>query len=162
MAYGRNYNIEYIDKTIGENTYTFVCEFLDSRDGFSHACELRKNGRRINYNRVHYLNRTWEAYRYQSVMLGCVRNELDYIMDEAKADYKKAHNLSRLVGKRKEEVETATKNSKEYAEMKLLYKMVQEAHYGSEAEREELEQLDKLVKLTEALFGKDGLLRKDA
>ena len=159
MAYGKNYNIEYIEKKIGENTYTFVCEFVDCRDGFSHVCELRKNYDRINWNRVHYINRTWEAYRYQSVMLGCVRNELNYIMDKAKRDYKEANNLSRLVGKRKEEVETATRNSKEYKEMELLYKMVSDAHYGSEAEREELESLDRLVKLTEAFA---TLMRKEA
>lgn len=150
MAYGKNYDIEYIEKKIGESTYTFACEFVDCRDGFSHVCELRKNGRTINSNRVHYLNRTWECYRYQSAMLGCVRNEMDYIMDKAKQDYKKENGLTRLVGKRKEDVENTIRNSKEYKEMELLHKMVSDARYGTEAEREESESLDRLLKLTEA------------
>lgn len=150
MAYGKNYNIEYIEKKIGENTYTFVCEFVDCRDGFSHVCELRKNGRTINSNRVHYLNRTWECYRYQSAMLGCVRNELNYIESKGIEEYKEVNGIKRLVGKKREEVIEATQNSKEYKEMELLYKMVSDARYGTEAEREELESLDRLLKLTEA------------
>lgn len=151
--------VDVIEKKIGDNTYTFVCDYVNCHDGFSHVCELRKNGYTLNCNRVHYINRTWEAYRYKSVMLGCVRNELNYIMDKAKQEYKEEHNLSRLVGKRKEEVENTIRNSKEYAEMELLYKMVNDAHYGTEAEREELESLDRLVKLTEAFA---SLMRKEA
>ena len=150
MRYGTNYNVEYIDKEIGDNKYMFECEYVNSRDGFSHVCTLWHDGHAISTNRVHYLNRTWEAYRFQSVMLGCVRNEMDYIMDKAKRDYKEENGLTRLVDKRKEDVENTIRNSKEYKEMELLYKMVSDARYGTEAEREELESLDRLLKLTEA------------
>lgn len=155
--------MEMIEKKIGDNTYTFQCEYVDSRDGFSHVCKLYKNDYTLlNSARRHYINRTWEAYTYQSVMLDCVRNEMDYIMQNAIDEYKKEHNLVRLKGSRKESVVEAVKNSKEYAEMNMLYDMVYKSKYGTEAEREKLESLDKLLKLTEALFGKDGLLRKEA
>ena len=150
MRYGTNYNVEYIDKEIGDNKYMFECEYVNSRDGFSHVCTLWHDGHAISTNRVHYLNRTWEAYRFQSVMLGCVRNAQELILDRAFEQYKEANGIKRLVGKRRMEVIEATQNSREYKEMELLYKMVSDAHYGTEAEREELESLDRLLKLTEA------------
>lgn len=152
--------MEMIEKKIGDNTYIFQCEYINSRYGFSHVCKLYKNGYTLlNSVRSHYINRTWEAYTYQSVMLACVRNEIDYIMVQAKQDYKEENGLTRLVGKRKEDVENTIRNSKEYKEMELLYKMVYESRYGTEAEREELESLDRLVKLTEAFA---TLMRKEA
>lgn len=83
-------------------------------------------------------------------MLGCVRNAQELILDRAFEQYKEANGINRLVGKRRMEVIEATQNSREYKEMELLYKMVSDAHYGTEAEREELESLDRLLKLTEA------------
>lgn len=143
--------METIVKQIGNNNYTFYVDYVDCRDGFSHTCELYKNGYRINSNRVHYINRTWESYRYQSVMLGAVRNELSYIESKAIEDYKEANGISRLVKARKEKVLETIHNSAEYGEMKLLYDMVKEAKYGTDAERERIESLDKMLKLTEAL-----------
>lgn len=143
--------METITKKIGNNTYTFYCEYVDCRDGFTHTCELYKNGWRINSSRRHYINRTWESYRYQSVMLDAVRNELDYIVNKGIDEYKEANGITRLVKARREKVLDAIHNSAEHAEMKLLYDMVKDARYGTEEERERLESLDKMLKLTEAL-----------
>lgn len=148
-----------IVKEIGNHKYTFYCEWVDCRDGFSHVCELYKDGYKLNSNRVHYLNRTWESYEFQSVMRGCVQNEIERILNKAIADYKTANGITRLVKDRKEKVIEAVHNSKEYGELKILLDMVDNARYGTEEERERLESLDKMVKLTEALseigfFGK--------
>jgi len=141
-----------IVKQIGNHTYTFYCDFVDCRDGFSHVCDLYKDGLyHVASNRVHYLNRTWESYEFQSVMLGCVRKAMEHILDRAVDDYKEQNGLTRLVKAKREAVVEAVHNSKEYAEMQMLYDMVSEARYGSEEERERLEALDKMLKLTEAL-----------
>lgn len=143
--------METITKKIGNNVYDFYCEFVDCRDGFSHTCDIYKNGRHLVSDRRHYINRTWESYRYQSVMLGAVQYELNYIVQNAINKYKEANGITRLVKARREKVLDAIHNSAEYAEMKLLYDMVNNARYGTEEERERLESLDKMLKLTEAL-----------
>lgn len=143
--------MESIVKQVGNNTYVFWVEYVDCRDGFSHTCELYKNGYRINSNRVHYLNRTWESYRFQSVMLGCVRNEMEYVLNSGLTQFKEQNGIKRLVKEKREKVVDAIKNSEEYAELQMLYDMVKDAKYGSEEERERLETLDKMLKMTEAL-----------
>lgn len=143
--------MDIIKKTIGNHEYTFYCKYVNCRDGFSHTCELYMNGWRINSSRRHYINRTWESYRYQSVMLDAVRNELDYIVNKGIDEYKESNGIQRLIKARREKVLDAIHNSAEYAEMKLLYDMVNNARYGTEEERERLESLDKMLKLTEAL-----------
>lgn len=143
--------MESIVKQVGNNTYVFWVEYVDCRDGFSHTCELYKNGYRINSNRVHYINRTWESYRFQSVMLGCVRKAMEHILDRAVDDYKNQNGLTRLVKAKRDAVVEAVHNSKEYAELQILYDMVKDAQYGTEAEKKRLESLDKMLKLTEAL-----------
>jgi len=47
---------------------TIICEYKNSRDGFSHKAILLKNGVEVDSARCHYLNRTWESFPYQSVM----------------------------------------------------------------------------------------------
>ena len=145
--------MEYIEKKIGEDTYTFEVEYVNCRDGFSHTCELYKNGgyRPLATNRVHYINRTWESYEFQTVMLGCVRMMMERIMAKGIDEYKEANGIKRLIAKKREEVETAIKKSREYAELQMLYDLVANAHYGTEKEKERLENLDKLLKMTEAL-----------
>lgn len=62
------YQINGQEITISTRTYS-----KDTRTGFSHYCELRivnettNEGFEITAKCVYY-NRTWEAYRYQSVM----------------------------------------------------------------------------------------------
>lgn len=151
--------METITKKIGNAEYVFCCDAHDTRSGFAHTCTLYRYGTPIkgehygyvNEEKRYYYNRTWEAYRYQSVMLGCVNNEMNYIVSKAIDDYKAANGIKRLAKGRKDEVVEAVKNSKEYGEMKLLYDMVKESRYGTEAERERLEALDKLIVLARIL-----------
>ena len=45
-----------------------VCEHAQGvRDGFTHVARLLLNGQEVDSARVHYLNRTWESYEYQTV-----------------------------------------------------------------------------------------------
>ena len=63
-------------KIISLNGDTFRFELKHgnvSGHGFYHTCTLYRNGTQVARDRVQYLNRTWEAYRFQTVMLCCAR-----------------------------------------------------------------------------------------
>jgi hypothetical protein len=40
----------------------------DARDGFNHTATLYINGKAVDSAKVHYINRTWESYEFQTVM----------------------------------------------------------------------------------------------
>ena len=92
--------------TIGQNVYTFICSSRNTRSGFAHDCELIKNtSSHLGKATCHYLNRTWECYSYQSVMIENVRNRIaDYEL-AARDEFKREHNLSRITAKRRPELD---------------------------------------------------------
>lgn len=45
-----------------------VAEYGKSRDGFNHFATLYLNGREMDRVKVHYINRTWERYEFDSVI----------------------------------------------------------------------------------------------
>ena len=45
-----------------------VCEWKKTRTAFKHEATLIGNGREINKVKICYLNRTWEAYEFDSVI----------------------------------------------------------------------------------------------
>lgn len=48
---------------------TLVCDSRATRNGFAHDCAFLLDGREENRASCHYLNRTWESYTFQSVIL---------------------------------------------------------------------------------------------
>lgn len=54
--------------TLDEN-YSIVCEFKDTRNGFKHIASLVKNGSDIYETKICYLNRTWERFEYETILL---------------------------------------------------------------------------------------------
>jgi hypothetical protein len=52
-----------------DEIYSVVCDYKSTRNGFKHIATLLKNGQAIYDTKVCYLNRTWERYTYESVML---------------------------------------------------------------------------------------------
>jgi len=52
---------------------SIVARYGDSRDGFNHFASLYIDGQEVGKAKVHYINRTWESYDYQSVMDKLVR-----------------------------------------------------------------------------------------
>lgn len=57
--------------------YEFVNSSRSTRNGFAHDTTLFVNGYEKTSNTCHYLNRTWECYRYQTVMMGAIRQSID-------------------------------------------------------------------------------------
>jgi len=61
-----------------------VANFEKQRDGFRHRATLVLNGKEVDETTVHYINRTWESYEFQSVMEKLV-DKTSYLTAEEKA-----------------------------------------------------------------------------
>ena len=45
-----------------------VCQYKDTRNGFKHEATLLINGNEVDKAKCCYQNRTWESYKYESVL----------------------------------------------------------------------------------------------
>lgn len=63
---------------VNEKDYTFINAYRKNRSGFVHECELHI-GAQVFDAKCQYYNRTWECYRFQSVMLSALYNYKKYI-----------------------------------------------------------------------------------
>lgn len=90
---------------IGNRHVEFVNEWGNTRNGFKHTTTMFINGCQRGKNTVHYLNRTWECYPYQTCMRGCVRELLENRIEKLKSDFKSQYGYSRMTQKRVEEFE---------------------------------------------------------
>ena len=52
-----------------DDEYSIVCEWKSTRNGFKHEATLLKNGLEDGNTKICYLNRTWERFEYESVLL---------------------------------------------------------------------------------------------
>ena len=83
----------------------FVNQSVSTRNGFKHMTTMFVNGCERGTNTVHYLNRTWEHYRYQTVMRGCVQKLIEIRIENLKSTFKNQYGYSRMTAKRNEEFE---------------------------------------------------------
>lgn len=150
------YYVDTIEKKVGDEVYTFECQSRGNRSGFVHEVELYKKSestfRPIAVEKRQYYNRTWESYKYQSAMLGCVQKIKDRILNRAIDMWKEQNGKKRIMKQQKEAVLEAAKETKEYLEADELYNLVYNAKYGTEHEREYLESLDRALNLIQAIM----------
>lgn len=57
--------------------YSVVCEWKKTRNGFKHEAMLLRDGTEIGAAKVCYLNRTWESYKYQTVIQKLLAQQFD-------------------------------------------------------------------------------------
>ena len=51
-----------------DNEYQVRCNWKETKTGFKHTATLYKNGF-LRYNtEIHYLNRTWEVFEFESIL----------------------------------------------------------------------------------------------
>jgi hypothetical protein len=55
-----------------DEQYEVVCNWEKTRNGFRHLAVLRSYGREVAKAKACYLNRTWECYEYESVLLDII------------------------------------------------------------------------------------------
>ena len=142
--------VETIKRIARGVEFTFYCEAYDTRNGFAHRCDVYMNGERIASNKSFYLNRTWESYKYQSVMRGAIYGAMNVARDDIKARFKESHGYKRMTEARERELEKVYEENEYLKTLEELLRIVTESRYGTEEEREQLESMDALLKLVEA------------
>ena len=88
---------------INGNEYEFICEFGNTRNGFKHECRLFVNDSFETSATCHYLNRTWESYNYQSVMLRAICILMEQHEEFLKHIFKSENGYEKMTAKRKAE-----------------------------------------------------------
>ena len=89
-----------MNKTIklGINTYEFRSKSFDNYRNWGHTSTLYKNGEEVGFAKAIYLNRTWESYQYQSVMMSALYNYKDELLNKEKDNFKVCNDIKRLGG----------------------------------------------------------------
>lgn len=111
---------------VNGNNYQFVNDSRSTRNGFAHDTTLFINDCEHGRASCHYINRTWECYRYQTVMKRCIddiieANKKDYI-----AVYKADNDIKRLTAEKREQLENEFYKQKEIKELQKVYKLLNE------------------------------------
>lgn len=84
--------------------YQFITESEGTRNGFRHKCTLFRDGREVISTSIHYLNRTWESYQYQSVM----RKAVGILIEQELTRFRENNHYPKRMSKaQKAEMETA-------------------------------------------------------
>lgn len=102
------------------NKFEFVNYHGYTRNGFYHTTTLFENGYKIANHKCNYINRTWECYTYQTVMLCAVGDLIDSRKAKITADYKRENGIKRLTASKKTEVEKIIKQDKRIKELQML------------------------------------------
>lgn len=102
----------------------FVCESADTRHGFKHVVHMFVDNFEEECNTAYYLNRTWESYRYQTAMLGCVSKAKENRIEILKSNFKSENEISRMTAKRNAEFGEVLKADWKYKFYEELYSKV--------------------------------------
>lgn len=83
----------------------FVCTSRNTRNGFAHDARVFIDGNDYETAKAtcHYLNRTWENYAYQTVMLELAREFIDKHINWERDDYMRERGYKRMTKQRKAE-----------------------------------------------------------
>ena len=101
----------------------FINTWKGTRSGFQHETELYIDGRHVSAARCYYINRTWERYSYQSVMLQAVHNLQEEETNREKNRFRQQHNIKNIMQRHKPALDEHLENS----ETLSFYKKIEEA-----------------------------------
>lgn len=109
-------------ENVNVNGYEFINEFGDTRNGFYHKTILKnKNGNVIAENKINYLNRTWERYTFQTVMMGCISSLIENKFDDFLRLAKEKYGIKRLSKTKKEQARKVFEELTEIKELQEVY-----------------------------------------
>ena len=101
----------------------FVNTWRGTGSGFMHETELYIDGWNAAAARCHYINRTWERYSYQSVMLEAVHTLQEKETARGKAYFLQANGYKNMMASRKSAFEEYLAQNKNLS----FYKKLEEA-----------------------------------
>ena len=102
--------------------YTIVAQSYENSHNWGHKAELLLNNYYTLANtKIVYINRTWERYQYQSVILKVLRNYIDYLIEDYINDYKTQNSIKRLNHNLREELTRQAKLTTLYEKLNTFY-----------------------------------------
>ena len=111
-------------------TYTFVNETKSTRSGFSHVSQMFIDELPwpVSTGTCHYLNRTWEYYRYQTSMRTAVRRLINERKAIIESDYRELCGVTRMTAKKRERLNEIIDADDVVKEYRLLEEELEKAH----------------------------------
>lgn len=90
----------HVEIMVNGAKFDFYNESRNTRNGFAHDTKVYVNGLYSGKTSCFYLNRTWEKYRYQSVMMEWVYKEKQERRALNKAQFLHEHGYQRMTAAR--------------------------------------------------------------
>lgn len=116
---------KFKDKRLAD--YCIVNQSEYTRSGFTHESVLMYKNCEMNRAKLHYINRTWERYLYESSMYQVVWEQLESMYKKEVQIYKEKNGIARMTEKHRIKVTKYLEdNSKRYQELKLMLKEINE------------------------------------
>ena len=109
--------------TIDGKEIMFLNNWRGTGSGFMHETELYIDGWPASAGRCYYINRTWERYTYQSVMLEAVHKLQQEETDREKRRFKEIHGIKNIMERHKAAFSEHLKESENLS----FYKKIEEA-----------------------------------
>lgn len=109
--------------------FIFVNETAGTQHGFKHVTELYIGCRKVAEAVIHYYNRTWEKYDYQTSAKSAVLKAMEERAEIIKREYKERHNIKRLAGRALEECKRETEQDVGISAYRQVYKALQEGTF---------------------------------
>lgn len=94
----------YNQKIFNFENITIYCEGFETSYNWGHKASLFYNNNHKRDEKVIYLNRTWESYQYQSIILKTLYNEKAYYEKVLIDNYKQDNNRKRLTQQEKDNI----------------------------------------------------------
>ena len=109
---------------INGNEYEFINHSRSTRNGFAHDTTLFVDGVKHGRATCNYLNRTWESYRFQTVMKRCISNIIEVNEEDYIAVYKADNNIKRLTAEKRDAVIREFYEQENIKELLEVYKLL--------------------------------------
>jgi hypothetical protein len=101
----------------------FINTWRGTGSGFLHETELYIDGWAATAAKCHYINRTWERYAYQSVMLEAVHKLQERETEQEKRLFRQQNGIKNIMARHKPALAEQLENSKNLS----FYKKLEEA-----------------------------------
>ena len=101
----------------------FINTWRGTGSGFLHETELYIDGWAATAAKCHYINRTWERYSYQSVMLEAVHNLQQQEEEREKRRFRQQHGIKNIMERHRAALAESLANNKELS----FYQKIEEA-----------------------------------
>ena len=110
--------------TVNGREYEFVNSSRNTRNGFAHDTRVFVDNYELGRASCHYINRTWEYYRYQTVMKRCISNIIEEKEENYIAVYKADNGIKRLTAEKRGQVQTEFYEQENIKELLEIYELL--------------------------------------